>query len=222
MNILQTNEQEDNQKQYQMDPVILKDDIVYFEKALPNVGEIVEILESLECNSITSWEDWISGNHVYGKIKFLKRSKYGQDDKESRIKARYAIETICDAMILCAKEYGEIFEIPVDHLYYASGILKRYNTTIGVNKYNTNSPMGAHVDLNEKNSYIQYTVVVYLNDDYEGGELHFKDHGVTIKPAAGSIAMYPSGHPYMHESLNVTRGNKMLITHHLRQIDDKK
>jgi hypothetical protein len=34
--------------------------------------------------------------------------------------------------------------------------------------------------------------------------------------------MYPSGHPYVHESLDITKGNKMLITHHLRWMGDKK
>lgn len=58
--------------------------------------------------------------------------------------------------------------------------------------------------------------VHYLNDNYEGGELYFPNHDIKIKPLAGSIAMYPSGHPYTHESLNITKGRKMLITHHLR------
>lgn len=208
-------------KRYLLDPVIVKDDIVYFENAVPNIEEIVEIIESLTCESITDWTDWGTGdNHIYGKIKFLKRSEYNKDDRESRIKSKYVIETLCDTMIQCAREYGDLMGVPDDHIYYGSGILKRYNTTFGVNKYNENSPMGAHVDLNDDNFFVQYTIVVYLNDNYDGGELHFKDHDVTIKPKAGSVAMYPSGHPYLHESLNITNGNKMLITHHLRWLGD--
>lgn len=209
-------------KQYLTNPVILKDEIVYFERAVPSVNEIVEIIEDLVCESVTDWEDWKTSNgHIYGKIKHLKRSKYHKLDKDSRIKSKYVIETLCDSMIQCAREYGKLMGVPDDHIHYASGILKRYNTAFGVNKYNTNSPMGAHVDLNEENFFVQYTIVIYLNDNYEGGELHFKNHDVTVKPKAGDIMMYPSGHPYVHESLDITKGNKMLITHHLRWMGDK-
>ena len=62
------------------------------------------------------------------------------------------------------------------------------------------------------------SVVVYLNDDYEGGELYFNDLDIKIKPQAGSIIMYPSSAPYSHQSLKVLKGRKMLITHHWQMI----
>jgi predicted 2-oxoglutarate/Fe(II)-dependent dioxygenase YbiX len=78
--------------------------------------------------------------------------------------------------------------------------------------------MGSHVDFNEDNYYLAYTIVVYLNDDYEGGELYFNDLDIKIKPQAGSIIMYPSSSPYSHQSLKVLKGRKMLITHHWQMI----
>ena len=76
--------------------------------------------------------------------------------------------------------------------------------------------MGPHVDYNEDNNYLEYTIVVYLNDDYEGGELYFNEFDIKLKPKAGSIVMYPSTFPYTHESLEVLKGRKCLITHHWR------
>ena len=51
---------------------------------------------------------------------------------------------------------------------------------------------------------------MYLNDDYTGGELNFKDQGIKIKPSAGSIAVFPSRSPYFHESLPVLSGEKYM------------
>lgn len=38
-----------------------------------------------------------------------------------------------------------------------------------------------------------YGVVLYLNDDYEGGEIYYSELGVEFKPAAGSMVVHPAG-----------------------------
>ena len=119
-------------------------------------------------------------------------------------------------MILCARKYAEIFNIDSNKVDYAANILKENETEIGIYKYFEGQSMGPHVDYNEDNNYLEYTIVVYLNDDYEGGELYFNEFDITLKPKAGSIVMYPSTFPYTHESLKVIKGRKCLITHHWR------
>jgi hypothetical protein len=197
---------------------ILKDQIVYFPNAIPNYQEIVDHIESLDTKSITGWHTWYAGHedkHVYGEIKYMKRSFYNEDDSDKAEKCKFVIESLCNYISECAVQYGEIFDLSKDYIKYAIDVLKNDKTTIGVNKYNEGEHMGPHVDLNDTNKYLQYTVVVYLNDDYEGGELYFPNHDIRLKPKSGSIAMYPSGDPYTHQSLKVIKGRKMLITHHL-------
>jgi hypothetical protein len=53
-------------------------------------------------------------------------------------------------------------------------------------------------------------VVLYLNDDFAGGELHYKDVGVTYKPRAGSVIVHDAG--YFHEVLPVTEGTRYMAT----------
>ena len=50
--------------------------------------------------------------------------------------------------------------------------------------------------------------IVYLNDDYEGGELHFPLLDITYKPEAGDSIFFPSTYIYAHASLPVTEGVK--------------
>lgn len=52
------------------------------------------------------------------------------------------------------------------------------------------------------------TILVYLNSDFEGGELIFPDYGLVIKPKAGDMLMFPSGHQYSHHVTPVTDGTR--------------
>lgn len=58
------------------------------------------------------------------------------------------------------------------------------------------------------------TATVYLNDNYDGGEIQFINYKekklVTYKPEAGDITFFPSAHPFWHSALPVKNGNKYL------------
>lgn len=53
--------------------------------------------------------------------------------------------------------------------------------------------------------------VGYINDDYEGGELHFDKLGLTFKPKAGDLYLFPSSYIYSHAAMPVTSGTKYSI-----------
>jgi hypothetical protein len=52
------------------------------------------------------------------------------------------------------------------------------------------------------------SIVCYLNDDYEGGELSFRLQGLKIKPKAGDMYVFPSNFMYPHVAEKVTSGVK--------------
>lgn len=52
------------------------------------------------------------------------------------------------------------------------------------------------------------SMVFYLNDDYEGGELEFIHFGVKIKPKAGQLFMFPSGYSYEHKVHPILSGTR--------------
>lgn len=62
------------------------------------------------------------------------------------------------------------------------------------------------------------TCTMYLNDDYEGGELTFKianDSGgfdtIDYKPGAGDVIVFPSREPYFHGVRQIHTGNRYFI-----------
>lgn len=50
--------------------------------------------------------------------------------------------------------------------------------------------------------------VMYLNDEYEGGELWFPYLDITLKPSYGDIVLFPSTFIYAHASKKVISGTK--------------
>ena len=52
------------------------------------------------------------------------------------------------------------------------------------------------------------SLVSYLNDDYEGGEIFFRLQGINYKPKAGDTVLFPSNFMYPHTAKVVTKGVK--------------
>lgn len=64
------------------------------------------------------------------------------------------------------------------------------------------------------------TCTMYLNDDYDGGEIVFRiydEHNseefkeISYKPVAGDVLVFPSGEPYYHAVNLVTSGEKYFV-----------
>jgi hypothetical protein len=56
------------------------------------------------------------------------------------------------------------------------------------------------------------SVLVYLNDEFEGGETYFpRMDGLAIKPKAGDIAVFPSTYIYEHASQDMISGVKYAV-----------
>ena len=86
-------------------------------------------------------------------------------------------------------------------------ITMNYMESINFVKYEKNQHFYYHAD--HGFSYVcVVSSVVYLNDDYEGGELSFYKLDLKFKPSYGDIIMFPSTYIYAHASLPVTSGVK--------------
>jgi predicted 2-oxoglutarate/Fe(II)-dependent dioxygenase YbiX len=50
------------------------------------------------------------------------------------------------------------------------------------------------------------SMLIYLNDGYEGGELTFNNFNYIIRPRAAAAVLFPSDHRYLHQAHTVTKG----------------
>ena len=55
------------------------------------------------------------------------------------------------------------------------------------------------------------SMVLYLNDDYEGGDFIFPELKVRVRPEPGMLVCFPSNHHYRHGVEPVTKGQRYSI-----------
>jgi len=57
----------------------------------------------------------------------------------------------------------------------------------------------------------KYAGFLYLNEDFEGGDLNFKHHDITIKPKIGRLAFFKGGHGNEHEVTTVRKAQRYTV-----------
>jgi hypothetical protein len=205
---------------YTMFDIVFNDKgITYFENVISYPKELVELLEKIDEDQnsydvIPKWSQWGASNdpeHSYGLSKFIFTEKRKSDTGNQMLNKNilYIINSLMMAPEMCAKRIADM-----------QGMKESPNLAldyIKIGKYSTGKGMGPHCDAEDPNGTglnLKYSLVCYLNDDYEGGEIYFKNQDIKIKPKAGSLVFFPSTHPYLHESLPVKSGNKIMYTTH--------
>lgn len=183
----------------------LEENIYYYENVIHETDLLIESINNLDFKKdsyslISEWKNWYASNKEY---------QYGQ-------KKTISYDTPSNNIQINKECYKIIYKIKnaIDDTTYNYALntnnLDRLNISddFVINKYFTNTYMGSHVD--SENDNMLFSIVVYLNDNYKGGEIKFPQHNIKIKPAAGSVIIFPSKNPYYHEPLPVTQGEKYM------------
>jgi predicted 2-oxoglutarate/Fe(II)-dependent dioxygenase YbiX len=177
------------------------DKIVYYKNLFTDNLNIVDLIEEDELSAtskITKWNSWGPSDNkvVYGKQKFI--NNVSNEFNVSKFDS-FIINTIKDAVIKCSQEYSERYSLDIGKL-----------TPLSISKYFEGKGMGPHIDSYSDSPKEVLSIVLYLNNNYEGGELYFKNQNIKIKPEAGSLIAFPSIAPYFHESMPVLSGIKYI------------
>lgn len=181
--------------------------ICYITNCIEDPKKLVEEIElSNEDNNInrrylSKWSDWTASNapqDVYGQNIF---SAFNWLDEDLDDRTRYIISSIKNAFYNAAEKYKNFYGFDYDI---------NIDTEFGIKKYYIGQGLGSHADQYDGNTKLRYSMVLYLNDDYEGGHLYFENHGIEIKPEAGSLAIFPSSDPFLHASTELISGEKIM------------
>jgi len=83
-----------------------------------------------------------------------------------------------------------------------------------INRFRAGHSMPVHWDRGpyEENNTILHGVVVYLNDDYQGGEIYYPEKDIVIKPKKCSLVMHPGNEEYQHGVKEVINGDRYAVT----------
>lgn len=83
-------------------------------------------------------------------------------------------------------------------------ISSEYIVPIGsINRHRVGENMSPHLDdwIENADSYVRYGIVIYYNDNYEGGEIEYPEILINIKPKQRSLIMH--GGKVLHGTLPV-------------------
>lgn len=105
-----------------------------------------------------------------------------------------------DTLLAATQSYTETMML--DSLHHVEG----YNLL----RYRGGQSYKAHFDGSTRTRRA-VSPILYLNDDYEGGEIEFVHFQTKIKPTAGTLLIFPASYPYAHIAHPVTSGTKYAI-----------
>jgi hypothetical protein len=206
-------------KQFVMfDLQILDDNIWYWENALSYPDYLKNFIEEIDLDPISysrisKWESWNASDdksHSYGSTKNIFVSKLKESTGSDAIdkKTLYVANSFLMAFEMCSERY-----------LAGHGLDKNnYNLKLNqvpIKKWNEGEYMGPHFDGQDGDSTLAFSLVTYINDDYEGGEISFPNQNITIKPKAGSMIMFPSQLPYLHEVKPIISGTRYMSPAHV-------
>ena len=191
--------------------------IVIYSNVMTDSKSIVDEIEYCVEQKITSWID--------GEIK---------DSNES---PSYSNKKVRDTDTMGVQYFSYIDENPsnpedsfkktLNNYFYShfDECEKDYKATYGLEtewhdqwnilKYGVNQHFMNHVD-DHITFHRRMSIVYYMNDDYEGGEINFPRFNLSIKPKAHDLLVFPSAYVYNHSVSPVTSGTRYAVVSWLR------
>lgn len=202
---------------------ILEKKVYYYTDVIDNPKKLLEAIENDNKNSWGEWASCSGKHYVYGTDKDI--SMADSDDEKNN----YIYSTLKEAFNKVAKDYAK-----------AQGIMEEPKLFLNypIKKYQPGAYMGTHFDQQEGDERLKVSFVMYLNDDYDGGEISFTiaspngplryagpesdfseaekkgDYSFAVKPKAGSIIVFPPSPPYHHTAHLVKSGFKYMVPQH--------
>jgi hypothetical protein len=176
--------------------------------SIEDSNRYIDILESnLSGNQTYKWADATVTNspNPIKKARDCVDFKYKQEDLGPKNKTNAELidlhEEIYQKLKYCIDDYARYWGINV--VYYEAFNFVKYEGE------------GTHFNIHADHGpayNCTVSAVIYINEDYEGGEIEFPRLDNYIhKPKIGDIAIFPSNYIYEHASLPMKSGTKYSI-----------
>lgn len=197
--------------------------VCVYHNIISKPNEYKELLEKSEFEiggkyHFPEWQDWYGigtmlNLGMLGKNENLTK-KYSDIDHAN--KQEEFLKEISNCFFEITEDYAKENNIDLSNMERSGLSICRFDPT----KNPDYLALSYHTDTHEfdkesPGNKFAITCTMYLNDDYEGGEISFlneEDTEVVIyKPKAGDIVVFPSGEPYYHGTLPIFNKNRYII-----------
>lgn len=178
-------------------------------------GYLFDIFDQVECQSLIESASKIN----LWKTAAITRYENQNDGKFSLISQIDKSKRDCERIHLADLNYSrnEIFFECIDRIKNKIFpiLINDYNMDFSIIseteivRYGVGGIFIPHVDSNKLKPYRAFTVILYLNDDFDGGQTSFPEINYSVEPSVGRVLIFPSH--MLHGGESVTRGEKHII-----------
>jgi len=182
-------------------------------KVFPNILDHQRLSCILKCvNHITLEDAKVGGNEDRGivdkRIRYVQTQALTPFDQSLSVAfwAQYLNKTIVHYM----NEYLKFHKMDITYK-----LVKNLNQ-LDILKYEEKNHYTFHID-DGPDQYRTLSAILFLNNDYEGGDLHFSDtdldaqNQLLVKSSSGSLVVWPSNMLFPHAVSPVTKGTRYTI-----------
>lgn len=175
-------------------------------------------LEAADPANIVIIEDFISAEHLdaiydycYSITEWESQSYIRTDKISTGATMKNNAPKVYDVMSLYLNKVQEAVE-------YKFG-RKLEPSVPGIRRWDAGESQGPHADgetvrgVATKTYIVDYGSIMYLNDNYDGGELYFPAYDIHFQPKAGTLAFFPSSTYYVHGVKEVIAGVRYTSPH---------
>jgi len=174
-----------------------------FEDAWPSPKETIDVIEE-QCMLLDSGLSWSRAETLNKGSRQNERTNYNFGITYSALEYDNPVaQNVHNQMNLLL----QASTIPYARKH---GLHELYHESYNMLKYSTGQEYKAHAD-GTTDTGRSVSAIIYLNDNYEGGEIEFVNFGVKIKPKPGMLIIFPSTYPYAHIAHPVISGTKYAL-----------
>ena len=183
--------------------------ILVYKNVIKKELDIINRLESVlgeENEKTYNWNPaYVGYNQLMPEYRDCKDFKFKKTDlepnnSEESLQLQSIWQDVYDLQKPAVDHYRSVFNI--NEL--------RYWEAFNFVRYKPGQHFGEHHDHGFSYNCVT-SLVTYLNDDYDGGELKFRLQGYEYKPSAGDVVIFPSNYMYPHQAMPVISGTKYAI-----------
>jgi hypothetical protein len=167
-------------------------------ETIKDIEKAIKETKDLEWKKATTFaeDNGIETNTIRSNSAFALRDNARSNEALRKISNEYF-----DLTASCAEWYKNNFAIE-EQIFIVEGF--------NILRYQTGQEYHAHYDGGTYEKRV-ISPILYLNDEYTGGEIEFVNQGVTIKPEAGMFLIFPANFAFRHIAHPVKTGTKYAI-----------
>lgn len=206
--------------------------LIYYRNIIKDPGKVIDVVEELDSRyrkefdvsdekikkqqflkdnlqivlqnnstSVLPWMQWNGDHDLFCLQKFIPKVNDIPKHDVYFEEQTYISSTLFDGLEKVLDHYTKTLYGP-----YAFQNIRSREQTMHLLKYTESGYLPPHQDQGDSTRLL--SALLYLNDDYEGGEIEFPNSNVRFKPEAGSVVMFPSNFLYIHQVHPITKGTR--------------